>query len=220
MTRKALILVDIQNDFLPGGALAVSDGDAIIPLINEMIHYPFDVIVATNDWHPSDHGSFASNHADKKVGDHMQLGGLDQILWPVHCVQGTWGAEFAPGWDITEIDKVFYKGTDPLIDSYSTFFDNGHRKTTGLEIYLRDKGVTDVFIAGLTTEYCVTYSVLDALQLGFRPFVIVDACRGVNLEPNDVEIALETMRRAGAILLSFKDLKELMDADRKGKTVL
>ena len=156
----------------------------------------------------------------KKPGDHIQLGGLDQILWPQHCVQGTWGAEFAPGWDVTQIDKVIYKGTDPLIDSYSTFYDNGHRKSTGLENYLREKGVNEVFIAGLTTEYCVTYSVLDALQLGFRPYVIVDACRGVNLEPDDIENALGTMRRAGAVLLSFKDLKDLMEADRKGLQVL
>ena len=106
MTAKALILVDIQNDFLPGGALAVPEGNAIIPLVNEMMHYPFDLIVATKDWHPSDHGSFASNHEGLEVGDHMQLGGLDQILWPVHCVQGTWGSEFAPGWDMTQIDKV------------------------------------------------------------------------------------------------------------------
>lgn len=220
MTAKALLIVDLQNDFVPGGALAVPDGDQIVPLIREMIHYPFDVIVATKDWHPADHGSFASNHEGKKVGDHIQLGGLDQILWPVHCVQGTWGAEFASGWDLTEVDKVLYKGVDPFIDSYSTFYDNGHRRTTGLEIYLREKGVTEIYIAGLTTEYCVAYSVLDALQLGFRPFVIVDACRGVNLKPDDTEKALATMRKAGAILLSFKDLKGLLDADRKGHAEL
>ena len=216
MTVKALILVDLQNDFLPGGALGVPEGDAIIPLINEMVHYPFDLIVATNDWHPSDHGSFASNHQGKKVGDHIQIAGLDQILWPIHCVQGTWGSEFAPGWDFTQVDKVIYKGTDPLIDSYSTFYDNGHRKSTGLEIYLKDKGVTDIYIAGLTTEYCVTYTVLDAIQLGFRPYVIIDACRGVNLKPDDSEKAIDKMRKAGASLLSFKDLKGLLDADSKG----
>lgn len=220
MTAKALILVDIQNDFLPGGALAVPEGDAIIPLVNEMIHYPFDLIVATKDWHPSDHGSFASNHEGMAAGDHIQLGGLDQILWPAHCVQGTWGSEFAPGWDLTQIDKVIYKGTDPLIDSYSTFFDNGHRKSTGLETYLREKGISEIFIAGVTTEYCVTYSALDALKLGFRAYVIADACRGVNLEPHDADIALSTLRRAGAVLLSFKDLKDLLDADRKGRQEL
>ncbi|MDP1881216.1 MAG: isochorismatase family protein, partial [Parachlamydiaceae bacterium] len=107
---KALLLVDIQNDFIPGGALAVSQGDKIIPIINEMIHEPFDLIVATKDWHPYNHGSFASNHG-KQVGEHIQLAGIDQILWPAHCVQGTWGAEFAQGWDTTCIDKMIYKGT-------------------------------------------------------------------------------------------------------------
>lgn len=213
---KALVLVDIQNDFLPGGALAAPEGDKILPLINEMVHYPFDLIVATKDLHPQEHGSFAANHEGKQVGDHIQLGGFDQILWPVHCVQGSKGAEFAPGWDTTQVDKVIYKGTDPLIDSYSTFYDNGHRKSTGLEIYLKGKGVKEIFLAGLTTEYCVTYSALDALKLGFRVYVIVDACKPVNLGPQDEEIALQTMRRAGAILLSFKDLKEILELDRKG----
>ena len=217
---RALLLVDLQNDFLPGGALAVKEGNAILPLINEMIHYPFDLIVATKDWHPHEHGSFAHNHEGKKPGDHINLGGLDQILWPAHCVQGTWGSEFASGWDTTIIDKVIYKGTDPLIDSYSTFYDNGHRKSTGLEDYLRDKGIKEIYIAGLATDYCVKYSALDALQLGFRPYIIVDACRGVNLQADDVEKALATMREGGAVLLSFKDLKGLLEAEDKGYQVL
>ena len=216
MSLKALILIDLQNDFLPGGAFAVSEGDTIIPLVNALAHYPFDLIVASKDWHPTSHGSFASNHEGKKVGDHLPLGGLDQILWPDHCVQGTWGAEFAPGWDTTQVDKVIHKGTDPLIDSYSAFFDNGHRKSTGLENYLREKGITEVYIAGLTTEYCITYSVLDALELGFHPYVILDACRGINLQPNDAKNAINTMRRAGAVLLSIKDVPNLLEADRKG----
>src|SRR5437660_1471509 len=114
---RALLIVDIQNDFLPGGALAVREGNAILPLVNEIIHYPFDLIVATKDWHPAEHGSFANNHEGKQFGDHINLGGLDQILWPQHCVQATWGAEFAFGWDTTQVDKVIYKGTDSLIDS-------------------------------------------------------------------------------------------------------
>lgn len=217
---KALIVVDIQNDFLPGGALVVKEGNTIIPLINEMVHYSFDLIVATKDWHPTEHGSFVNNYKDKKTGDHINLGQLDQILWPAHCVQGTWGSEFAPGWDTTVIDKVIYKGTDPLIDSYSTFYDNGHRKSTGLEIYLREKGIKDVFIAGLTTDYCVKYSAIDALTLGFHPYVIIDACQGVNLDPNDSEKAIATMRQAGVVLLSFKDLKSLLEAKDKGLQVL
>lgn len=217
---RALLLVDIQNDFLSGGSLVVKNGEAILPIINKIIHYSFDVIVATKDWHPNEHCSFANNHAGKKNGDHINLGGLDQILWPAHCIQGTWGSEFAAGWDTTRIDKVIYKGVDPLIDSYSTFYDNGHRKSTGLENYLREKGIKDIFIAGLTIDYCVKYSALDALELGFRPFVIVDACAGVNLENNHTEKALQEMRKGGVILLSFKDLKDLLEAEDKGHPML
>jgi nicotinamidase/pyrazinamidase len=213
---KGLLLIDIQNDFMPGGALAVDGGNEIIPLINEIIHYPFDLIVATKDWHSYDHGSFASNHEGKRPGDHINLGGLDQILWPVHCIQGTQGAEFAPGWDSTAIDKVIYKGTDPFIDSYSAFYDNGHRKSTGLEDYFRERGIKQIFMAGLSTDYCVKFSVLDALKIGFQPYVIVDACRGVNLHQGDVDRAHFVMREGGAFLLSFKDLKDLMDSEKKG----
>lgn len=211
---KALLLVDIQNDFIPGGALAVKEGDEIIPLVNELVHYPFDLIVATKDWHPQNHGSFAANHG-KKPGEHVKLVGIDQILWPTHCVQGTPGTDFAPGWDQTSLDKVIYKGTDPSIDSYSTFFDNGHLRSTGLENYLREKGVKDLFIAGLATDYCVKYSVLDALQLGFKPYVIIEACRGVNLQPEDSQQALRLMQQAGATLVSFADVKGLLDEQRR-----
>ena len=217
---RALLVVDVQNDFLPGGALAVKNGDAILPIINEIVHYPFDLIVATKDWHPADHGSFANNHEGKTVGDHINLGGLDQILWPAHCIQGTWGAEFAPGWETVTIDKVIYKGTDPFIDSYSTFYDNGHRKSTGLENYLRENGIKEVFIIGLATDYCVKYSALDAIELGFRCYVIVDACKGVNLHSEDTDKALEEMIKAGAVLLSFKDLKDLLEIEDKGRQVL
>lgn len=213
---KALLLVDLQNDFLPGGNLAIPNGNEVIPIINEIIHYPFELVIATKDWHSPDHGSFASNHEGKYPGDHINLAGLDQILWPVHCVQGTKGAEFASGFDTTEIDKVIYKGTDPFIDSYSTFYDNGHRKSTGLEFYLREKGVNEIFIAGLATDYCVKYSALDALQLGFHTYVIADACRGVDLNPGDSERALLVMREGGATLLSFKDLKDLLESEKKG----
>jgi nicotinamidase/pyrazinamidase len=180
-----------------------------------MIHYPFDLIVATKDWHPSQHGSFANNHA-KRPGEHIKLAGIDQILWPSHCVQGSWGAEFAPGWDTTKIDKIIYKGTEPFIDSYSTFFDNEHLKSTGLEDYLREKGIRDLVIAGLASDYCVKYTVIDALELGFHAYVIKDACRGVNLEPEDDIKAFELMRKAGASVFSFKDLKEFLEVDRKG----
>ena len=213
---RALLLIDLQNDFFPEGALAVKDANAILPIINEIVHYPFDLIVASKDWHPPDHGSFANNHEGKKVGELINLGRLEQILWPVHCVQGTLGAEFAPGWETLMVDKVFYKGTDSLIDSYSAFYDNGHRKSTGLENYLREKGISEVFIVGLATDYCVKYSVLDALKLGFHTYIIVDACKGVNLHFQNTEIALQEMRKEGAILLSFKDLKDLLENKDKG----
>lgn len=213
---KALLLVDLQNDFFPGGAFPVSHGDEIIPIIKEIVHYPFDLIVATKDWHPADHGSFANNHAGKKVGSHIHLAGIDQALWPAHCIQGTWGSEFAPGWDSTEIDKIVYKGTDSNIDSYSTFYDNSERRTTGLEIYLRDKSVKEIYVAGLATDYCVKYSVLDAIRLGFLPYVIVDACRGINLDKNDSHHALQVMQKAGAVLLPFHELRGLLDSQSKG----
>lgn len=202
---KALLLVDLQNDFMPGGALAVYKGDEIVPLVNRLLQEPFELIVATKDWHPPDHGSFADNH-NRNPGEHTKLAGLEQILWPRHCVQGSFGSEFAPGWDTTKIDKVIYKGLERDIDSYSTFFDNGHRRSTGLESYFKEKGITDIYMAGLATDYCVKYSALDALQLGFNVYVIIDGCRGVNLKPNDSKLALEVMSKAGAHLVSFTDL--------------
>lgn len=217
---KALVLVDIQNDFLPGGALPVQEGNEIIPLVNEIVHYPFDLIVASKDWHPADHICFASLHEGKQPGDRMNLSGLEQILWPSHCVQGTWGSEFAPNWDVTQIDKIIYKGTNPLIDSYSAFYDNDHFKSTELENYLRDRKIKEIFIAGLATDYCVKYSALDALQLGFRTYVIVDVCRGVNLHSEDSQKALFLMRQGGAILLSVKDLKSLLEDENKCHQVL
>ena len=198
---KALILVDIQNDFVPGGALPVPDGDQIVPLVNQL-QKSFDLVVATQDWHPADHGSFAANHPGRKPGELIDLHGLPQILWPVHCVQGTRGAEFVPGLQRDRWDRVFIKGTDPNIDSYSGLFDNGHRHATGLGDYLRTKGATDIYVAGLATDYCVKFTVLDALNLGFETHLIVDACRGVNLQPGDVERAVEEMKTAGADIIT------------------
>ena len=130
---RALILVDIQNDFVPGGALAVREGDRVVPIANALMPQ-FEIVVATQDWHPADHGSFAANHAGRKVGDVIELNGLPQVLWPVHCVQGTAGAEFVAGLDVSKVAKVFRKGTDREIDSYSGFYDNGHRRSTGLGV--------------------------------------------------------------------------------------
>ncbi len=197
---NALILVDIQNDFVPGGALAVEDGDAVVAVANR-IAPRFDRVIATRDWHPVDHGSFAANHPGRKPGDVIDLAGLEQVLWPVHCVEGTVGAEFHPDLDRSRIDRVFLKGTDPKIDSYSGFYDNGHRKATGLDEYLKEEGVTDVYIVGLATDYCVKFTTLDALDLGFVTRVVEDGSRGVDLRPGDVDRAFREMKEAGTTIV-------------------
>jgi nicotinamidase/pyrazinamidase len=202
---NALIIVDLQNDFLPGGALPVPRGDEVIPLANEL-QRRFDLVLATQDWHPPDDGSFAANHSGKKPGDRIILDGIEQILWPVHCVQNTHGAEFAPSFDTSRIAHVFHKGIDPRIDSYSTFFDNAHRRTTGLGDYLKERSIEDIYLLGLALDYCVKYSALDARHLGFNTHVILDGCRGIGLEPDDLDCALDEMKRAGATLLESHGL--------------
>lgn len=202
--KSALLVVDLQNDFIPGGALAIKDGDQVIPMIDQLVHCKFDVKVATKDWHPENHGSFAATHK-KKPGDIISLDGLRQILWPIHCVHETTGADFTPGWNTKKIERIFYKGIDEKIDSYSTFYDNGHLRSTGLEDFLRSKHVTDLYVAGLATDYCVKYSVIDACTLGFTTYVIIDACRGVNLQTKDTEKAIKEMQEAGAYIISFEE---------------
>lgn len=196
---KALILVDIQNDFLPGGALAVPDGDAVIPVAN-LLQPQFPLVVATQDWHPASHGSFAANHPGKKTFEQIDLNGLPQTLWPVHCVQETTGAELAPGLNRKCIAKIFQKGTDPGVDSYSGFFDNGHRRATGMAEWLKAKGATEVFVCGLATDYCVKFTALDAIGAGFKTHLIEDASRGVNLQPDDVKNAIAEMKHAGVVI--------------------
>jgi nicotinamidase/pyrazinamidase len=202
---KALLLVDLQNDFLPGGALPVPRGDEVVPVANR-VQRAFDLIVATQDWHPADHGSFAARHPGRKPGELAQLGGLPQVLWPTHCVQDSFGAAFAPALDTTRLTRVFTKGTDPAIDSYSGFFDNGHRKATGLGDFLRDRGVTDVYVLGLATDYCVKATALDAVRLGFTTHLILDGCRGVELNAGDVTRAIEEMTVAGVRLTTSEAL--------------
>ncbi|TDU66218.1 nicotinamidase/pyrazinamidase [Prosthecobacter fusiformis] len=193
---KTLLLIDIQNDFMPGGALAVARGDEIIPVVNAMMP-DFDLVVATQDWHPQDHGSFAANHPGKAVYEHILLDGLPQTLWPVHCVQNTGGALFAPGLETRRIQRVFTKGMNAQIDSYSGLYDNGHRASTGLSEWLKAQGVTELHVAGVATDYCVKFTVLDALAEGFQVKLLLEACRGVNLQPGDVDRAVEEMREAG-----------------------
>ena len=202
---EALIVVDIQNDFLPGGALAVNHGDEIIPIVNELME-KFELVVATQDWHPAGHGSFASSHKEKKPGDIIELNGLQQILWPDHCIQGTKGAAFAPGLHTARFNKIIQKGTDPAIDSYSGFFDNGKKKDTGLHQYLQSENVDTTYIVGLATDYCVKYTALDSADLGYHTYVIADATRAVNLEDGDFEKALKEMKEKGIHIIQAADL--------------
>jgi len=176
---KALLLIDIQNDFLPGGALAVPQGDQILEVVNQLQPY-FDLVAATQDWHPANHKSFASNHEGKKPFESIELQGLPQVLWPDHCVQGSPGADFSRQLQLNRVAAIFRKGMDPEIDSYSGFFDNGHLKTTGLADYLRSKKVSQVFIAGLAGDYCVYFTAKDSLLEGFKTFLIEDACRPIS----------------------------------------
>ncbi len=179
-------------------------GDEVIPIANRL-QPKFDLVVATQDWHPADHGSFASNHAGKRVGETIHLNGLPQILWPVHCVQGTRGAGFSEALSTSLIQRVFQKGLDAGIDSYSGFFDNARRKDTGLGGYLWREGVEQVYILGLTTDYCVKFTALDAVSLGFDAYIILDGCRGVNLQPGDVDRAVAEMRQNGVSFVRSTD---------------
>ncbi len=194
---RALVLVDLQYDFMPGGALAVAHGDETVPVARRLMPL-FDTVVATQDWHPPDHGSFAVNHPGKQPYEMVELAGLPQVLWPAHCVQGTRGAELHADLDRARITQVFRKGTDPQIDSYSGFYDNGHRKATGLGDWLKGRGIDELYVLGLATDYCVKYTTLDARQLGFAVSLVVDGCRGVELHPGDSEKAIDEMRTAGA----------------------
>jgi nicotinamidase/pyrazinamidase len=196
---KALVLVDIQNDFVPGGALPVPEGDHVVPVANRLMK-KFDLVVATQDWHPRDHRSFASQHKGKSVGDIIDLDGLEQILWPDHCIQNTQGAEFVAELNTNRIDYVIQNGTDPMIDSYSGFFDNAHRKATGLHDFLQQKGVDEVVLAGLATDYCVKFTALDALQLGYKTIVVREGIRGIEMNEGDCEKAIEDMKAAGAVV--------------------
>jgi nicotinamidase/pyrazinamidase len=199
-TMRALILVDLQYDFCPGGALAVRHGDETIEVARRLMPH-FQTIVATQDWHPPDHQSFAASHPGREPGQVIDLDGLSQVLWPVHCVQGTRGAELHEGIDRRRLAAVFQKGTDPRIDSYSGFFDNGHRKATGLGDWLAGRGVRQLYVLGLATDYCVKFTVLDALKLGYDVWVIEDGCRPVELSPGDGERALSEMRGFGAAVI-------------------
>jgi nicotinamidase/pyrazinamidase len=199
----ALIIVDIQNDFVPGGALAVPSGDEIIPLVNDL-QKSFNLVVATQDWHPENHKSFASSHPEKKVFDQIVLHGLDQVLWPDHCIQGTWGAELHSGLSLKKVEAIFRKGMDPDIDSYSGFYDNGYKKSTGLAGYLRERKVKKVYICGLASDYCVFYTAKDAIKENFVTYVIEDATRPINR--SGFEKARAEILSSGGQIISLKNL--------------
>jgi len=200
--KVALLLVDIQVDFLPFGSLSVPNGDEVIPIANQLMD-EYDIIIATQDWHPGNHESFAANHLWRKPGQVIDLHGLEQILWPMHCVQDSFGAEFPAKLNTSKIQKVIQKGQNPKIDSYSGFFDNGRRNKTELDEYLKKIGVKSLVIMGLATDYCVKYTVLDALELGYDVKVIKDGCRSINLEAGDEDKAFQMMKEAGAEIEQF-----------------
>ena len=194
--KRVLVIVDVQNDFCLGGALEVPNGNKIIPVINSLVKSnKFDLITATQDWHPREHKSFASNHKNKKVYDIINLKGINQVLWPDHCVQRNKGSRFHNDLNLEKKIKIFKKGSNPEIDSYSGFYDNDHKSSTGLTEYLNKHKITDVYITGLATDYCVKFTALDSVKEGFKTYVIKDAVRGVNVNKNDSRIAFDEMRR-------------------------
>ncbi|MES1940728.1 nicotinamidase [Salinisphaera sp. T5B8] len=196
---EALLLVDIQNDFLPGGALAVADGDAVVPVANALMP-AFDYVVASQDWHPPQHLSFAAEHPGRAPFEVIELDGYEQIMWPAHCVQGQPGAGFASALDIAGIDHVVRKGMDRRLDSYSAFYDNHHRNATGLGAHLKARGIDHLVVLGLAADVCVKFTVLDALAEGFAVTLVRDGVRGVDMQPGDTEAAIEAMRAAGAMI--------------------
>lgn len=198
---QALIVVDVQNDFCPGGSLAVNDGDQVVPFINHL-RGDFALVVFTQDWHPPQHKSFASNNPGTQVGSVMDQGGRKQVMWPDHCVQNTPGAQFHPALDRRPQDPIFHKGELMQVDSYSGFVDNDGEHETGLRAFLEEQGVDAVALVGLATDYCVKFSVLDALRFGLRTRVYKQGCRAVNLSPGDAEQAWREMAEAGAHIVA------------------
>ena len=195
-SRRALILVDLQNDFVPGGALAVSDALAVIGIANRLMSN-FDLVVATQDWHPADHQSFASQHTNLSVGHQFVLNGLPQTAWPDHCIQNTFGAELVKNLNHNGIDHVVRKGMDRSVDSYSGFFDNGHVHSTGLAELLRKDQIDSIAVMGLATDYCVRFTAIDGAEQGFKTALILDGCRGVELQKGDIAKAIAEMVQRG-----------------------
>lgn len=211
LSQSALLLIDLQNDFLPGGALAVPRGDEVIPVANRVSRH-FEQVVATVDWHPSNHVSFADNHDDAVVGQTIRIGDTEQVVWPRHCIQGSWGATLSAELVVDRIGHQIHKGSDPDVDSYSGFFDNQRRRGTGLHEHLRSRGIGQLFILGLATDYCVLHTVLDALELGYEVLLLRDGCRGVDLQRGDCERAEQRMSQAGAKLITSQTLSPYLNS--------
>ncbi|MCB2156112.1 bifunctional nicotinamidase/pyrazinamidase [bacterium] len=208
MSNRALLLIDIQNDFCPGGNLPVEEGDQVVPVANKL-RSRFKIVAATRDWHPANHCSFASTHAGKEIGDTVELeNGVKQALWPAHCVQDTPGAEFHPDLDIRPTDLIVDKAADPKVDAYSEFFDEAGQPSTALVDLLRERDVSVLYVCGLATNICVRATTLDALKLGFEVHVVTDGVRGVDLQPGDSERALQEMEKAGAKLETSEQILE------------
>jgi len=199
--HDVLIVIDVQNDFCPGGALAVADGDAVIDVIHR-IAPRFEHVVLTQDWHPANHTSFASSHMGKKPYEQIELSYGPQTLWPAHCVQGSQGAEFHPALRLPGAELILRKGFDARIDSYSAFFENDRRTPTGLAGYLEERGLTRVFLAGLAYDYCVGYSALDARRLGLAAFVVRDGCRAIDLGGSVARMETESERAGVQVIES------------------
>ena len=199
MAQKALIVIDVQNDFCPGGALAVAEGDRIVAPINALMA-KFDAVILTQDWHPAGHSSFASQHPGKAPMEMIDMPYGPQVLWPDHCIQGSPGANFHPELEWTRAEMVIRKGFRPEIDSYSAFFENDHATPTGLSGYLKERGIAEVVLAGLATDFCVGFSALDAVTCGFKTSVVMQACRAIDLD-GSLAAMTDKMRAAGVHLL-------------------
>lgn len=201
---KALLIVDIQNDFCPGGALSVPDGDTIVPTVNKLVNV-FDDVIQTQDWHPAGHSSFASSHDGKNPYDTVEMDYGNQVLWPDHCVQGSMGAEFHPELNTLKTQVIIRKGFRRAIDSYSTFFENDQKTTTGLTGYLNQRGITDLYTVGLATDFCVKWSILDGIDEGFNMYIVKDAVKGIDLD-GSLKAAWNEMQEKGVNIVTSDDL--------------
>ncbi|MEM7785501.1 MAG: bifunctional nicotinamidase/pyrazinamidase [Planctomycetota bacterium] len=205
LQSAALIIVDVQNDFCTGGQLEVPSGEKVIPIVNRLSPI-FPTVVATQDWHPPNHLSFASQHPGIELGQVFDLNGLPQVAWPDHCVEHSHGAQFVKDLDQSHFTSVFKKGTQRDVDSYSGFFDNGGQHSTGLAEFLTEQKIRQIYLLGLATDYCVKFTALDAIKCGFETCLIQDGCRGVDLQPGDSERAIESMKSAGVQVLSSQEI--------------